>query len=245
MNNNSQRKILVVEDDRDFLLGLAVRLKASGYQVTAATDALTAVSVALKENPDLIILDLGLPAGDGFTVINRFSSLVKLVGIPVIVLTARDPVRNRERALQAGVSAFFQKPVDNDELLAAIRKALAESSTAPDQSSLPTKGSFRDIALPDLLQLFSASRNSCVVIIRTASRTGKVYLRAGQVYNAATEGHFWPYPQEALFEILSWPDGTFEIGPPDTGGVPTAISESMTALLLEGMRRLDEVGVNS
>jgi CheY-like chemotaxis protein len=121
------KKILVVDDDKDVLLGLNLRLRANGYSVAFASDAISAISVARQEMPDAIILDIGLPAGDGFVVMKRLSSLLPLAHIPIIILTGKDPMINREKALSAGAQAFLQKPVDNDVLLLAIRKALADS----------------------------------------------------------------------------------------------------------------------
>ena len=89
-------------------------------------DAVSAVAVARQETPDLILLDLGLPAGDGFLVLERLRALPGLAATPVIVLSARDPANNERRALEAGAVAFFQKPPDNREFLAEIRRALGE-----------------------------------------------------------------------------------------------------------------------
>ena len=121
MNRN---KILIIEDDEDLQRGLIVRLKASNYDTAFASDAAMALTVARKEAPDLILLDLGLPGGDGFLILDRMKNIVELAGTPVIVVSARDPHANKERALKAGASAFFQKPVDNQELIAAIQHAL-------------------------------------------------------------------------------------------------------------------------
>jgi len=117
------KKILIVEDDLELLRGLSRRLKANGYNTVVATDGVTAVSVALKELPDVILLDIGLPAGDGFTVMERLKSHDKLRRVPIIVITARDPLTTRNRALSAGAQAFLLKPVENDILVAAIQKA--------------------------------------------------------------------------------------------------------------------------
>jgi DNA-binding response OmpR family regulator len=122
----SGKKILIVDDDPHLLLGLSAKLKANGYKVMCATDALAAITVARKEAPDLVILDLGLPAGDGFLVLERMRSLADLVATPVIVLSARDPADNKKRALDAGAVAFFQKPPDSYEFLTEIRQALGE-----------------------------------------------------------------------------------------------------------------------
>ena len=122
------KKIQIVDDDQDLLRGLMPRLKANGYDVVTATDAIAAIGVARKEAPDLVILDLGLPAGDGFMVLERMKDLPDLAATPVIVLSARDPAENEKRALDAGAVAFFQKPPDNHEFLTAIRQALGETT---------------------------------------------------------------------------------------------------------------------
>jgi DNA-binding response OmpR family regulator len=122
------KKILIIDDDQDLRLGLTARLKANGYVVTYATDAVSAITVARNEAPDLVILDLGLPGGDGFLVLERMRALPDLVATPVIVLSARDPAQNEKRALEAGAIAFFQKPLDNHEFLSAIRQALGENA---------------------------------------------------------------------------------------------------------------------
>lgn len=122
------KKILIVDDDQDLLLGLTPRLKANGYTVVSAMDGISAIGVARKETPDLVILDLGLPAGDGFVVLERMRNLPDLAAIPVIVLSAWDPTSNEKRALDAGAVAFFQKPADNHDFLAAIRQALGETT---------------------------------------------------------------------------------------------------------------------
>jgi DNA-binding response OmpR family regulator len=123
-------KILIVDDDPDLRRALRLRLRANNYDTVHAQDGYSAISVAQKEHPDLIVLDLGLPAGDGFVVLERLQRLDALAGVPVVVLTARDPQNNEERALKGGAAAFFQKPVDNAELLDVIRASLADSHPA-------------------------------------------------------------------------------------------------------------------
>lgn len=123
----TRKKILIVEDDQDMRLALNIRLRANNYDTAFAADAILAVSMAKKEQPDLVLLDLGLPAGDGFVVIERMKNIASLACLPVIVLSARDPEGNKERALSAGAQAFFQKPVDNEQLITAIRRALGQA----------------------------------------------------------------------------------------------------------------------
>jgi DNA-binding response OmpR family regulator len=130
-----QPKILIVDDDPNLCRALKIRLQANHYNTVQASDGYAAVSVAQRERPDLIILDLGLPAGDGFVVLKRLQDSDALSSIPVIVLTARDPQSNQEKTLQAGATAFFQKPADNGELLAVIRATLRVASP---RTALPT-----------------------------------------------------------------------------------------------------------
>jgi DNA-binding response OmpR family regulator len=123
----ANKKILIIEDDSDLRLGYHVRLKANNYDTFFAADALASMAEARKHRPDLIILDLGLPAGDGFIVMERLKTNINLAPIPIIVVSARDQRENRDRALKAGAKAYLQKPVNDDELLAVIRQLLGET----------------------------------------------------------------------------------------------------------------------
>jgi CheY-like chemotaxis protein len=120
-------KILIIDDDNDMRRALHIRLRSHGYDTVFAGDGLAAMKTALKEIPDLILLDLGLPAGDGFVVMERLQKNTRLSCIPVIVLTARECRGNQDKALAAGCFAFFQKPADNGELMSAVERALKQS----------------------------------------------------------------------------------------------------------------------
>ena len=124
----AKKKILIVDDNEDVSKGLRVIFRAHDYATILATDAVAAISQAKTENPDLIVLDLGLPAGDGYVVMERLSNIESLASIPVIVFTARDEASHKERSIQAGAKAFFQKPVEPQVLLAAIQQVLEPPS---------------------------------------------------------------------------------------------------------------------
>jgi DNA-binding response OmpR family regulator len=133
----SNKKVLIVEDDDDVRLGYHVLLKANHYDTILAQDGVSAVSEALKHRPDVIILDLALPAGDGFTILalcrlNPYSSV-----IPVIVVSARDLRGNKDRALDAGAKVFLQKPWNDHELLAIIRKLAGQGPLSEAPLSQP------------------------------------------------------------------------------------------------------------
>lgn len=124
----TQAKILIVDDDPNLRVALKLRLRANRYDTVNAVDGYSAICQAYKEKPDLIILDLGLPAGDGFVVLDRLRQNPELAEIPVIVLTARDPESTERKTLEMGVCAFFQKPADNGVLLSVIQAQLAQTS---------------------------------------------------------------------------------------------------------------------
>jgi CheY-like chemotaxis protein len=120
-------KILIVEDDHDTRQLLKIRLESKGYETAFAADAVTAIQVARTERPDLILLDMGLPGGDGVVVMERLKIFPALAHIPVVVVSAREPTVTEPRATEAGAQAYVQKPIDNEELLGAVRSALGES----------------------------------------------------------------------------------------------------------------------
>jgi|SRR6185295_15596523 len=129
----NRKKILVVEDESISLRAIGQLLQSSGYTVVPAADGSAAVTLAVTESPDLIVLDLGLPTNDpfgpqwdGFGVMDWLNRMRTNSPIPVIVLTSMDPADAQQRALEAGAVAFFQKPATHEELLAAIRIALGE-----------------------------------------------------------------------------------------------------------------------
>jgi two-component system cell cycle response regulator DivK len=125
------KKIMIVEDENLQLTALARSLKSAGFEIVAARDGLTAISTARKEQPDLILLDLGLPAGDGFVVLQRLQMLLNTGTIPVIVVSSRTPIGNRDAALKAGAIAYIHKPVNMPILLKAINEALGISPPEP------------------------------------------------------------------------------------------------------------------
>jgi len=98
----SNKRILIVEDDADVRLGYNVLLRANHYDTFFAADALCAISEARECRPDVIVLDIGLPAGDGFVVLERLRANMQLAMIPVIVVSGRDLPGNKERSLVWG-----------------------------------------------------------------------------------------------------------------------------------------------
>jgi len=118
----AKRKVLVVDDEEDFAKALRIRLKANGYDVVLAHDSIQAIMMANQEKPDLILLDIMIPGGDGFSVTERLKQAEATRPIPIIFLTG---VPGGEgRAYKSGVSGYIMKPYNPEELLETIHKAL-------------------------------------------------------------------------------------------------------------------------
>jgi two-component system KDP operon response regulator KdpE len=120
-------RILIVEDERELLRALTINLRARRYVVDSAGDGATALAVASKNPPDLVILDLGLPDMDGTDVIEGLRGWTQ---VPIVVLSAREGQGDKVDALDAGADDYLTKPFGMDELLARIRAALRRAQPA-------------------------------------------------------------------------------------------------------------------
>jgi CheY-like chemotaxis protein len=135
-------KILVVDDDETLRMVFMRQLAAVGYDVCAAGDAIAAVSTAVRERPDAILLDLGLPGGNGSMVLDRLRSLPATAMAAVVVITGTivDPLT--EDAFRArGVGAILTKPVTAQDLRVAVRTALGEPDDSGVETSAPVAAS--------------------------------------------------------------------------------------------------------
>jgi two-component system cell cycle response regulator len=119
------KTVLLVDDDDTFLLAIGVRLKSMGYTVCTAKDAVNAISAVRKNNPDVVVLDVSLPAGDGFLVAERLRNLIVSATTPIIFVTASEKAELRDRAMKLGAVEFLQKPFDATTLADAIESALS------------------------------------------------------------------------------------------------------------------------
>ena len=129
------KKILIVDDSEVIRKTLSLKLEANEYEVLTAVDGSEAVSTVRQQKPDLILLDIGFPpevAGvpwDGFLIIQWLRRIEEAKNTPIIIITGADSAAYKERALAEGAMAYFQKPIDNDDLLATIRSALGGSAS--------------------------------------------------------------------------------------------------------------------
>jgi len=123
---------------------------------------------------------------------------------------------------------------------AEARRRLEAGANRHSTSGRPMSGVIEEIPLPDLLQLLSTSRKSGVLSVASEHGIGKIYMRKGQIYFAAINDDFAVSPQKAIYRMLTWTSGTFELEPSVEMQVMEEIQESTEALIMEGVRLLDE-----
>ena len=129
--------ILVVEDDEQIRRFVRASLNAEGYRVIEALSASEAVAHAAAHQPDLVLLDLGLPDGDGLDVIREIRAFSQM---PVIVVSAREQENDKISALDSGADDYVSKPFAVGELLARVRAAIRRSLTISDEGTVARAG---------------------------------------------------------------------------------------------------------
>jgi DNA-binding response OmpR family regulator len=114
------KKILIVEDDQKIAMALMIRLKANGYNPFVAFDALSGAGQGRTFKPDLILLDISMPGGNGFQLAETFHRIPETCETPIIFITASKNPDLLQKAMDAGAMGLFEKPFDTDKLLSMI-----------------------------------------------------------------------------------------------------------------------------
>jgi two-component system, OmpR family, response regulator MprA len=169
-------RVLVVEDDEDIAQALQRSLRLEGYEVRVATDGEAALESAGAFQPDLVILDLGLPRLDGMEVARRLRARDD---VPILVLTARDALESRVEGLDAGADDYLVKPFERQELLARLRALLrrrpprgsasvvvADLSLNPDTHEVQRGGREIELTQREFELLEYLMRNERIVVPR-------------------------------------------------------------------------------
>ena len=118
------KKILVVEDSRNFVKGLKMALEAKGYRVNVAGDGVQAMERVFSFKPDLVLLDLLVPKLDGFVVLESLKREDRTRSIPVVVISAKADEEDIKKARKLGAADYLVKPFTPRELAGALEKVL-------------------------------------------------------------------------------------------------------------------------
>ena len=118
------KKILIIEDNPGIQMSLTDELEAEGYRVFASGNGTDGLKLVQDKDPDLIILDIKMPAGGGLSVFENLRMSTNTMTIPVIFITAYPSEDIREKVMEMGAVDFITKPFDSDDLMGKVKKAL-------------------------------------------------------------------------------------------------------------------------
>lgn len=135
---NYMKRILIIEDDEKIAKALELRIRNAGYQTAVASDGYAGVSAVPKTNPDLVLLDINMPAGNGFTVAERIRS-ISPKPMPIVFITASKKPEFFDRALALGASGYIEKPYNSAQVLALLENVLKHQPNVSAESSHPTR----------------------------------------------------------------------------------------------------------
>jgi CheY-like chemotaxis protein len=239
-----RKRLVVVDGDVRNLRVLERKLGDAGFEVHVARRTDEALELAFTHRPDVVLSELSGPNIDGLELCRVVKSDERTTGCGIIFLSRDVTVEAKRRALDAGCDEYLHKPIFVREIVLRLGNLIGRLEKRDSPSSF--SGSLSRLSTVDLLQLMEASRKTCIVNLRSdfersggfapEDQQGAIFFSAGQVV-AAYVGKL--VGRSAIYRMLLWKDGAFEIEftPIDQAN---SINESTQALLLEGMRRMDE-----
>ncbi len=238
-----KRSLLLVDGDARSLRVLEVSLRKAGFLITTAVNGRDALDKARTSRPDLILSDTDMPEMDGFALCRELKADADLARVPFVFLTGETAIESKIRGLELGVDEYLTKPIYIKEILTRIRILLQKQQRARLETKRDPNtrfaGTLHDMGVVDLIQTIEVSRKSGLIHFSGADgRQATIYFRHGAVIDAET-GHL--QGADAVYRLLTWSDGEFELLF-RTVRRKDAIDMGTQALLMEGMRRLDEWG---
>jgi CheY-like chemotaxis protein len=239
----AKQSLLLVDGDARSLRVLEVSLKKAGFNVTTAVNGKDALAKVRTAKPDLIISDTDMPEMDGFTLCKQLKADPDFAEIPFIFLTDQLSIERKIQGLELGVEDYLTKPIYIKEIITRVRLLLQKHQRASIEARRDQRtrfaGRLADMGVVDLIQTIEVSRKSGLIHFHADDgRHAELYFREGKVIDAeagALQG------EDAVYRLLTWSDGEFEVVFRSVRR-KDVITISSQALLMEGMRRLDEWG---
>ncbi len=234
-------KVLIVESNvRDRGL-LEVALKKAGFSVATTSTPEEALNILDIFMPDIIISNTRFPRMDGFEFCKRVKEDPRFKHIPFVFLTPDKSLNSKIKGLELGADDYLVKPLYLRELVMRakilIDKKEKENIELVDNKKLFT-GNLEDMGLVDLIQTMELGRKTGIIYLYRGGKVGKIYFKTGRLIHAMLGD---VVGDEAVYRLFTWGEGTFKIEFRDIGGIEETITLSTQALLMEGMRRLDEI----
>lgn len=251
---------ILVADDEPLVIGM-IRdiLSRLPVSVLEAKDGEEALHLARGERPDLILLDVMMPRLDGFQVAQILKKDPATAQIPLIFISALGASRDKVRGLNLGAEDYLSKPIEPDELQTRVlsilnrTRAPAQAEAHPRGPSQPppqvppppsaqepalASGQLQAMDLVSLVQVLEGQRRTARLLLARGAEQGVIAFVDGAIVRAAQGARLGV---AAIYQLLAWQEGTFQMAAPDAGSQVGGVTLPIQALLMEGMRRLDEV----
>jgi response regulator RpfG family c-di-GMP phosphodiesterase len=230
-----RRRALIVDPDPEETTVLELRLLEQGFEVVQARTMEQALKLLERGETEIVISEVDLPQTDGFALLKEARQRPWGQKLPWVFLTSRSGRTDAQRAFELGAVDFMTKPVAAELLVAKLRQII-ERETARNGTSRGVAGSLSEMGLPDIVQVLWHGRKTGSLKIRSGVNAGEIHFVEGAVYNALYANL---RGEEAVYAMLALNDGDFSLDP-NVRAPQQVVQQSPEALLLEGMRRLDE-----
>jgi len=233
-------RILVV-DDNALILDLLMKGLAPHCQTSAAADGGDALLKIVDDPPDLILCDYRMPGLDGRQLYEKLRARQQTRHIPFIFLASRSDVEERLRPIVEGVEEFVVKPFFLKDVIRRTKKVIDRLALEKLQNRAVRpgviQGRLEEMSILDLMQSLEMGQKSCQLTIRHDGEMCQMFFTSGQCADAklgSVDG------EEAVYQVVRWPAGEFEIDFNSTNGSRSTISRTTTGLLMEALRLMDE-----
>lgn len=228
----TDKRILVVDDEPNVVKSCTRFLELAGFDVSGVSTGPDALELNRADPFELVLLDLRLGDMDGLEVLRTLRE--ESPETAVVICTAYGTKENVVEALRLGAQEFLEKPLEANELVDAVSAILDREDDAH------VRGNLRTLSLPSIVQINCTEFNQARLRLRRRGQEGAVYFAEGNIVHAILGSHVG---EEAVYELLAWEDGEFEL----EMGVEAperTITTNWSGLLLEGMRRIDEAAAD-
>lgn len=230
--------ILVVDADAKSQKVLEVSFKKTGYRVTMVSSQREAIVSLSAQTPDLIIADTKLPDGDGFMFCEQLKQNPRYKDIPLMFLTEEDDLSKKMQAFELGAADYLTKPIFIKEVTSRVETLLHRR--AKDlinvEDGEQVEGSLEEVTMIDLLQTIESDNRSGTIHLERQGSLASVHFKDGDLVDAIC-GKL--HGEEAIYRLMLWPSGTFTIRYHEQGRRADHIEKDATALLIEGIQRLE------
>ncbi len=239
----TKQNLLVVDADPRSLRVLEVSLRNAGYNVAGCPSVGKAFEILHANKPDLILSDTTFSDMNGFAFVEQLRQNAEWSEIPFMFLSSDGSIESKIRGLELGVEDYLTKPIYIREVIARVAIELARQARAglahkSSDSKTRFSGSLSEMSVVDLLQTIDVSRKSGVLTLISADgQEGMISFDSGAVINAAVEDLVG---EDAVYRQLLWRDGAFDLQFRRVSLSERTVHRTTQALLMEGMRRLDE-----